>query len=106
MPAAGYREGQPEHCSHRPTLNSLPACQAGNTGSLLRLFSRLQWRYVMCDYSLVAVASRPARVADRLITTGFRNTSTRGFAHSEDMTMAVCLRPGTEIAFDHPPNYH
>jgi len=60
----------------------------------------------MCDYSLVAVASRPARVADRLITTGFRNTSTRGFASSEDTTTAVCLLPGTEIAFDHPPNYH
>jgi len=57
----------------------------------------------MCDYSLVAVASRPARVADRLITTGFQNSSTRGFASTEDMKMAVCLRPGTEIAFDHPP---
>jgi len=60
----------------------------------------------MCDYSLVAVASRPARVADRLITTGFQNSSTRGFASTEDMKMAVCLRPGTEIAFDHPPYYH
>ena len=60
----------------------------------------------MCDYSLVAVASRPARVADRLVTTGFSNTSTRGFAGTEDMNTAVCLRPGTEIAFDHPPRYH
>jgi hypothetical protein len=60
----------------------------------------------MCDYSLAAVASRPARVADRLVTTGFSNTSTRGFAGTEDMNTAVCLRPGTEIAFDHPPRYH
>jgi hypothetical protein len=60
----------------------------------------------MCDYSLVAVASRPARVADRLITAGFRITSTRGFANTEDINTAVCLRPGTEIAFDHRPKYH
>jgi len=59
----------------------------------------------MCDYSLVAVASRPARVADRLVTTGFRNTSTRGFASTEDLNTAVCLRPGTELAFDHSPKY-
>ena len=59
-----------------------------------------------CATSLVAVASRPARVADRLITAGFRNTSTRGFASPEDMTTAVCFRPGTEIAFDHAPKNH
>ena len=60
----------------------------------------------MCDYSLVAVASRPARVADRLITAGLRITSTRGFASTEDINTAVCLRPGTEVAFDHRPKYH
>jgi hypothetical protein len=46
----------------------------------------------MCDYSLEYVASRPAAVADRLVSTTFPNTITRGFA--------VCLRPGTEIAFE------
>jgi hypothetical protein len=34
----------------------------------------------MCDYSLHFVASRPARVGDRLVSTRFRNSPTRGFA--------------------------
>ena len=54
----------------------------------------------MCDYSLEYVASRPATVADRLISTTFSNTITRGFAAANDVNTAVCLRPGTEIAFD------
>lgn len=65
----------------------------------------------MCDYSLEYVASRPAAVADRLVTTTFSNTITRGFASVEDVNTAVCLRPGTEIAFErdvvyeHPVTY-
>jgi len=65
----------------------------------------------MCDYSLEYVASRQAAVADRLVTTTFANTITRGFAAAEDVNTAVCLRPGTEIAFDsevvfeHPVTY-
>jgi hypothetical protein len=59
----------------------------------------------MCDYSLEHVASRPAAVADRLITTNFRHTVTRGFAGAGDLNTAVCLRPGTEIAFDIVPRY-
>jgi hypothetical protein len=54
----------------------------------------------MCDYSLEHVASRAAAVADRLVTTTFPNTITRGFAAAEDVNTAVCLRPGTEIAFE------
>jgi hypothetical protein len=54
----------------------------------------------MCDYSLEHVASRPAQVADRLVTTSFSGTITRGFATANDVHTAVCLRPGTEIAFD------
>jgi hypothetical protein len=54
----------------------------------------------MCDYSLEHVASRPAAVADRLVSTAFANTITRGFAAAGDVNTAVCLRPGTEIAFD------
>src|SRR5689334_13847547 len=54
----------------------------------------------MCDYSLHAVASRPAAIGDRLVTTGFANTYTRGFAGVEERTVAVCLLPGTELAFD------
>ena len=59
----------------------------------------------MCDYSLEHVASRPAAVADRLITTTFANTITRGFAAAADVNTAVCLRPGTEIAFDDDVTY-
>jgi hypothetical protein len=59
----------------------------------------------MCDYSLEHVASRPAVVADRLIVTSFPNTITRGFAGAGDLNTAVCLRPGTEIAFDDNVRY-
>lgn len=34
----------------------------------------------MCDFACMVVASRPAKVGDNLVTTGFRGTSTRGFA--------------------------
>jgi hypothetical protein len=59
----------------------------------------------MCDYSLENVASRPAAVADRLIVTSFKNTITRGFAGAGDLNTAVCLRPGTELAFDADVRY-
>jgi hypothetical protein len=52
----------------------------------------------MCDYSLQNVRSRPAAIGDNLLTHNF-GTGTRGFAASEDLNMAVCLMPGTEIAF-------
>jgi hypothetical protein len=52
----------------------------------------------MCDYSLQGVASRPAAVGDKLTTRNF-GTGTRGFGASEDRNTAVCLLPGTEIAF-------
>jgi hypothetical protein len=54
----------------------------------------------MCDYSLHDVPSRPAKVGDRLTTTRFRNAITRGFADPNEPRMAVCLLPGTELAFD------
>jgi hypothetical protein len=53
----------------------------------------------MCDYSLHAVATRPAEVAETLVSTDFY-TGTRGFASPDDPQVAVCLRPGTEIAFE------
>ena len=59
----------------------------------------------MCDYSLANVLSRPAVVADDLVTASFSNTLTRGFASAGDLQLAVCLRPGTEIAFDKEPQY-
>jgi len=54
----------------------------------------------MCDYSLHAVATRPAAVADALVSAKFKCTTTRGFASLGDPDVAVCLRPGTEIAFE------
>ena len=53
----------------------------------------------MCDYSLHAVATRPAEVAETLVSTDF-STGTRGFASPDKPQVAVCLRPGTEIAFE------
>ena len=52
----------------------------------------------MCDYSLHNVKSRPAKVSDKLTTHHF-NTGTRGFAAPEDANTAVCVLPGTELAF-------
>ncbi len=54
----------------------------------------------MCDYSLHGVASRPAKVGDKLVTTEFHNTLTRGFSAIDEPTVAVCLLPGTELGFE------
>jgi hypothetical protein len=55
----------------------------------------------MCDYSLQNVRSRPAKVGDKLTTRDF-GTVTRGFAAAEDAGVAVCVLPGTELAFSNP----
>jgi hypothetical protein len=54
----------------------------------------------MCDYSLQSIKSRPAKVGDKLTTRNF-GTGTSGFAASEDVSVAVCVLPGTELAFAH-----
>jgi hypothetical protein len=54
----------------------------------------------MCDYSLHHVASRPAQVGDELTTSKFVNSITRGFASESEPNVAVCLLPGTELAFE------
>jgi hypothetical protein len=54
----------------------------------------------MCDYSLHTVASRPAKIGDQLVTTEFWNTTTRGFSAVGEPKVAVCLLPGTEVAFE------
>jgi hypothetical protein len=54
----------------------------------------------MCDYSLDHVRSRPAVLGDRLISTRFLDSCTRGFASMSEPNVAVCLLPGTELAFD------
>lgn len=55
----------------------------------------------MCDYSLQTVRSRPAKVGDKLTTRDF-GTCTRGFAAAEDAEVAVCVLPGSELAFSGP----
>jgi len=55
----------------------------------------------MCDYSLQHVASRPAAVGDRLVSTRFGDALTRGLTATGEPGVAVCLLPGTELTFDH-----
>ena len=52
----------------------------------------------MCDFSLHSIRSRPAKVGDKLVTRDF-GTGTRGFAAADDPGLAVCVLPGTELAF-------
>jgi hypothetical protein len=54
----------------------------------------------MCDYSLHDVANRPAKVGDKLVTQRFASSITRGFAVVGEPNVAVCLLPGTEVAFE------
>src|SRR5262249_19647048 len=70
---------------------------ACNVGGLPR-----KERLIMCDYSLHNVKSRPAKVGDKLTTRNF-GLGTRGFSAPEDATTAVCVLPGTEIAFSQEP---
>jgi hypothetical protein len=59
----------------------------------------------MCDYSLQHVASRPAKVGDALVTTKFNDSITRGFSAVGEPGVAVCVLPGTEIAFENDVEY-
>ena len=79
-PRAAHAEGP-----HGGTVNKLRA----------RAIAR-----ALCNYSLHHVASRPAKVGDKLVTTKFNNSITRGFAAVGDPNVAVCLLPGTEVAFE------
>jgi hypothetical protein len=58
----------------------------------------------MCDYSLHGVRNRPAKVGEKLVTMDF-GTGTRGFASPGDPRTAVCLFPGTELAFSREIRY-
>ena len=60
----------------------------------------------MCDYSLHNVASRAAKVGDKLVVTDFAKTITSGFAAVGEPDVAVCLLPGTELAFEDHVQYH
>jgi hypothetical protein len=59
----------------------------------------------MCDYSLHLIASRPAQVGDKLVATDFPKSITRGFSAVGDPDTAVCLLPGTELAFENDVQY-
>lgn len=56
----------------------------------------------MCDYSLEARESRPARIGEYVKSAGFPGTPTRGFCAAGEPSVAVCLLPGTELGFDEP----
>jgi hypothetical protein len=60
----------------------------------------------MCDYSLHTVVLRPAKVGETLVTTSFYGTSTRGFVAKREPNVAVCLLPGTELAFERDVRYN
>ena len=58
----------------------------------------------MCDFSLQHANSRPAVVADKLVSHNF-GRGTIGFKSVDDPignATAVCIIPGTELAFDKP----
>lgn len=61
---------------------------------------------MMCDYSLHTVASRPAKVGDKLVVTDFPKSITRGFTAVGEADVAVCLPPGTELTFEDNVRYH
>jgi len=54
----------------------------------------------MCDFSLEHLASRPAKVGDQLLTTKFGGMYTTGFCAVGEPNLAVCVKPGTELAFE------
>ena len=62
----------------------------------------------MCDYSLQNVKSRKAQIEDKLVITQF-GMGTTGFRSRletpDEPVTAICLLPGTEIAFDKPIEY-
>jgi hypothetical protein len=60
----------------------------------------------MCDYSLHFTSSRPARIGEKLITTAFANSTTRGLSAIGEANVAVCLLPGTEVAFEDDVAYN
>ena len=60
----------------------------------------------MCDYSLENQISRAAEVGDKLVTSSFPMTPTRGFCAENEAGVAVCLLPGTELAFAEPVRYN
>jgi hypothetical protein len=97
------RTGQGRHyLTTRPCLDRRAIGSHGRPGAILAFcrsgLGTTEEVFSMCDYSLHNVKSRPAKVGDKLTTHHF-NTGTRGFAAPEDANTAVCVLPGTELAF-------
>jgi hypothetical protein len=63
--------------------------------------SRIKESQCTCDYSLQLLQSRPANVGEKLVTRNF-GTGIRGFCSPDAPGTAVCLLPGTELAFERP----
>jgi hypothetical protein len=59
----------------------------------------------MCEYSLEYMASRPAIAGDKLVITKFPHSVTHGFCAIGKPDVAVCLLPGTELAFEENVEY-
>jgi hypothetical protein len=72
--------------------------------SLLAATQTAKGSPTMCDFSLQHAKSRPAVVADKLVSHNF-GRGTIGFKSGDDPVgdaTAVCILPGTELAFDTP----
>ena len=54
----------------------------------------------MGDYCLHNAASTPAKVGEKLLTTSFPTSGTRGFAAEGRPDVVVCVPPGAEFAFE------
>src|SRR5262245_16056223 len=99
--AAGNHRGR-HYLTTRPCLDRRAVGSHGRPRAILAFcrwgLGTTEEVFSMCDYSLHNVKSRPAKVGDKLTTHHF-NTGTRGFAAPEDANTAVCVLPGTELAF-------
>ena len=49
---------------------------------------------------ITGVGYRAAKVGEKLVSTRFPSSITRGFAPVGERNVAVCLLPGTELAFE------
>ncbi len=56
----------------------------------------------MCGYSLENLVSRECVIGETLVTVKFATSMSTGLCSSSDRAVAVCLAPGTELAFDKP----
>src|SRR5580704_17314025 len=75
-----------------------PRGSSRNSVSVGRGLETLKECLSMCDYSLEHENSRPAKVGEKLSIQRFR-LGTRGFVSPDDCKTAVCVLPGTELAF-------